>query len=72
MYTGRSSPIFGKALEYRKWSWQYVKTCLVCDTVSIIATMAPPKAFDFTGDVAIVSGAGSRMAGKSSFSPTCN
>ncbi|KAF2098435.1 NAD(P)-binding protein [Rhizodiscina lignyota] len=26
--------------------------------------MAPPKAFDFTGDVAIVSGAGSRMAGE--------
>ena len=27
--------------------------------------MAPPKAFDFTGEVAIVSGAGSRMKGKS-------
>lgn len=26
--------------------------------------MAPPKAFDFTGDVAIVSGAGSRMPGE--------
>ena len=26
--------------------------------------MAPPKAFDFTGEVAIVSGAGSRMKGE--------
>lgn len=27
--------------------------------------MAPPPAFDFTGDVAIVTGAGSRMNGNS-------
>ncbi|KAH8816644.1 hypothetical protein F5884DRAFT_662720 [Xylogone sp. PMI_703] len=27
-------------------------------------SMAPPKAFDFTGDVAIVTGAGSRLAGE--------
>lgn len=29
-----------------------------------MATKTVPKAFDFTGDVAIVSGAGSRMDGK--------
>lgn len=27
--------------------------------------MTPPRAFDFTGDVAIVTGAGSRMDGQS-------
>ena len=30
--------------------------------------MAPPRAFDFTGDVAIVTGAGSRMDGKHTIS----
>jgi hypothetical protein len=44
---------------------QSVEPDLKPSSIPLISpSMAPPKLFDFTGDVAIVTGAGSRMDGK--------
>lgn len=37
------------------------------ESLSTTERMSPPTAFDFTGEVAIVTGAGSRMNGKHGF-----